>query len=168
MLEEYNEQEVSSDDTQKQEEQSSKKEEQSSENGEQETSQQNPEELKKRINELEGQKNYYQSQYKKVKESAGSEKSDNVPTRDEMFLIAQGYSEEDLAQLNVIAKGKGISLKEAKKDLLFTSYKGQTQAEETKSKAQLGASGGSPQTQTGTSRDDLKSKHEELMKKYQG
>jgi predicted DsbA family dithiol-disulfide isomerase len=159
-MENEKELEVDSNDTQEENE-----DEESSE--EQETSQENPEELKKQIKELKGQKDYYQSQYKKVK---GKPKTTEYLSRDEAMLIAQGYNENDLETLNTISKGKGISLKEAKEDSLFKAYKGNVEKEEKSKEAQLGASGGSPTTgnSTGKPRDDHKKHYEELKQKYQG
>ena len=159
-MENEKELEVDSNDTQEENE-----DEESSE--EQETSQENPEELIKQIKELKGQKDYYQSQYKKVK---GKPKTTEYLSRDEAMLIAQGYNENDLETLNTISKGKGISLKEAKEDSLFKAYKGNVEKEEKSKEAQLGASGGSPTTgkSTGKPRDDHKKHYEELKKKYQG
>jgi|GEM_PF-6594015 len=162
-MENEKELEVNSNDTQEENEETSNEE--SSE--EQETSQENPEELIKQIKELKGQKDYYQSQYKKVK---GKPKTTEYLSRDEAMLIAQGYNENDLETLNTISKGKGISLKEAKEDSLFKAYKGNVEKEEKSKEAQLGASGGSPTTgnSTGKPRADHKKHYEELKQKYQG
>lgn len=160
------EQEVGSNDTQNQE----GVEETSTENEEQGTSEENPEELKKKIKELEGTKNYYQSQYKKLKDKKPEQedKSGDVPTREEVFLVSKGYSEEDLNQMNVIAKGKGISLKETEEDPLFKAYKSNVEQEDKSQKAQVGASTGSKMENTGNTKEDHKKKHGELLKKYQG
>lgn len=155
-MENENELEVNSDDTQEEETNDV------SENEDEETSEENPDKLK--IKELEGQKNYYQSQYKKLKDKKGEVEPDRL-TRDEALLIAQGYSEKDLETLNTISKGKGISLKEAKEDELFKVYKSNVDKEEKSTKAQLGASGGSP---TGNSKEDHEKKYNEALKKLQG
>lgn len=64
-------------------------------------------------------------------------------TRDEVILIAKGHDDETLNQLKVIAKGKGVSLLEAEKDPLFTSYFDKVQKEKKSEQAKLGASKGS-------------------------
>lgn len=66
-----------------------------------------------------------------------------TPSRDELILIAKGKSEEDLEVLQTIAKGKGISLLEAQKDPLYTSYEDKKREEKLKEEATLGASKGS-------------------------
>jgi len=64
-------------------------------------------------------------------------------TRDEVILIAKGHDDETLNQLKVIAKGKGVSLLDAEKDPLFTSYFDKVQKEKRSEQAKLGASKGS-------------------------
>ncbi len=87
--------------------------------------------------------------------------------REELIMIAQGRSKEEVDTLKVIAKGKGISLADAEKDPMFETMAGATKAAETKQKAQLGASNrGVVQT---TSTDDRSSeraqKHAEMLRK---
>lgn len=72
----------------------------------------------------------------------------NTLSREEAVLIAQGYDLETLNQIQVIAKGKGVSLLEAEKDPLFVSYKEKKDAEAKAEKAKLGASKGSGQKET--------------------
>lgn len=67
----------------------------------------------------------------------------DTPSREELILIAKGMEEEDLDQLKVIAKGKGISLKDAEKDPLFEAYYSKVQKERKAEQAKLGASRGS-------------------------
>jgi len=61
-------------------------------------------------------------------------------TRQEAMLIAKGYDEEDLDNLNIIARGKAIDLKTAQSDPLFVSYMEQKQKEIKSEKAKLSAS----------------------------
>lgn len=63
--------------------------------------------------------------------------------RDELYLVAKGYDDEALAQLQIIARGTGTSLKEALENPLFKNYEAKQKEEERKSKAKLGASQGS-------------------------
>ena len=67
----------------------------------------------------------------------------NYLTREEGILIAKGMSDEELNQLKVIAKGKGVSLLEAEKDPLFTTYYEKVQKEKRSEQAKLGTSKGS-------------------------
>lgn len=64
---------------------------------------------------------------------------------DELRLIAKGLSDEEIEQVRVISKGKGISLPEALKDPLFALYQKDAKEQERKEKAKLGASKGSPE-----------------------
>lgn len=73
---------------------------------------------------------------------------DNYLTREEGILIAKGMTEENLNQLKVIAKGKDISLLEAEKDPLFTTYFEKFQKEKKSEQAKLGASKGSSYKET--------------------
>jgi len=84
----------------------------------------------------------------------------NYLTREEGILIAKGMSDEELNQLKVIAKGKGISLLEAEKDPLFTTYYEKVQKEKRSEQAKLGTSKGSsykeekPKFTAGLSREE--------------
>lgn len=73
---------------------------------------------------------------------------ENYLTREEGILIAKGMDDENLSQLKVIAKGKGISLLEAEKDPLFVSYFEKSQKEKKSEQAKLGASKGSSYKET--------------------
>lgn len=83
-----------------------------------------------------------------------------VPSREEIFLAAQGYTEEDIDQLHAVAKGTGLSLKEAKEHSLFQAYIEKVKADKRAKKASLGASRGSttktPVVTTGMSAEDHK------------
>jgi hypothetical protein len=62
-------------------------------------------------------------------------------SRDELVLIAKGEDEEVIDKAKVLAKGSGISLKEALADPMIVAFK-EKKTEEAKSKAaQLGGSG---------------------------
>ncbi len=65
-------------------------------------------------------------------------------TRDEAVLFAQGYSEEDVDYLNVVAKGTGLSIKEAKEHPIFAAYIEKLDKEKKAKKASMGTSKGSP------------------------
>lgn len=68
---------------------------------------------------------------------------ENYLTREEGILIAKGMDDESIGQLKVIAKGKGISLLEAEKDPLFSTYFEKVQKEKRSEQAKLGVSKGS-------------------------
>ncbi len=72
----------------------------------------------------------------------------NYLTREEGILIAKGMDDEALNQLKVIAKGKGVSLLDAEKDPLFTTYFEKVQKEKRAEQAKLGASKGSAYKET--------------------
>jgi hypothetical protein len=63
--------------------------------------------------------------------------------KEELYLIAKGYDDDALAQLQIIARGSGISLKEALENPLFKSYEAKQKEEDRRAKAKLGASNGS-------------------------
>lgn len=63
--------------------------------------------------------------------------------KDELYLVAKGYDDDAIAQLQIIARGTGTSLKEALENPLFKSYEAKQKEEERKAKAKLGASNGS-------------------------
>jgi len=69
-------------------------------------------------------------------------------TRDEALLIAQGYSEDDLEQLQLVSRGANVSLKEAKEHPLFISYLEKQEADKKSKKATMGASKGSAMKKT--------------------
>jgi len=83
-----------------------------------------------------------------------------VPSREEIFLAAQGYTEDDIDQLHAVAKGTGLSLKEAKEHPLFEAYIDKVKADKRAKKASLGASKGStaktPVVVTGMTAEDHK------------
>lgn len=64
-------------------------------------------------------------------------------TREEAIFIASGYTEDDLNYLNVVAKGTGLSVKEAKEHPLFETYLQKVESDKKAKRAKLGASKGS-------------------------
>lgn len=103
---------------------------------------------------------------KKPKEDTKETKvSDNLPTREELIAIAQGTSEEALDQLNAIAKGKGISLKEAKEDPMFKSWQKAEEAKAKSEKAQLGTSSGSKAEEAPNISKMTRAEHEAYARK---
>lgn len=90
-------------------------------------------------------------------------------TRDEAILIAQGVDEEALAQLQAIAKGKGISLIEAKADPLFEAYQKEKREEKRKADAKLGASNSSGRTPKGKPISEMtREEHEAYWREKNG
>jgi hypothetical protein len=75
-----------------------------------------------------------------------NQNSDSI-SREEVVLMTQGFDDEDLTKLGVIAKGLGITLTEAKSDPMFEAYLDKKKAEIKKKKAAMGASKGSGATQ---------------------
>lgn len=64
-------------------------------------------------------------------------------SRDEAILIASGFTTDDLDYLNVVAKGTGLSVNEAKEHPIFEAYLEKINAEKKAKRAKLGASKGS-------------------------
>lgn len=67
----------------------------------------------------------------------------DVLTREEAILIAEGIKQDDLEQLQAIAKGKGISLLKAKEDPIFVAYYEKVEKERKAERAKLNSSKGS-------------------------
>jgi len=63
--------------------------------------------------------------------------------KEELYLVAKGYDDDAIEQLQIIARGSGIGLKEALENPLFKSYEAKQNEENRRSKARLGASNGS-------------------------
>ena len=86
-------------------------------------------------------------------------------SREEAILVASGYSEDDLNYLNVVAKGTGLGIKEAKEHPIFEAYLQKQEAERKARKARMGASKGSsvnkPVTMSGMSAEDHRKAWEE-------
>ena len=89
---------------------------------------------------------------------------------DELKLIARGLSDEEIDKAKVIAKGLGVSLPDAIKDPLFTSYQATLKEQERKEKAKLGASKGSGESADTTliKQDMTREEHEKAFKKVMG
>ena len=82
---------------------------------------------------------------KKATQSTPLEKTDlktnnEYLTRDEAVLLAQGYDENDLARLNILAKAEGKKLSEVKDDEMFVAWKEKKDEKIRSEKAQLGSS----------------------------
>jgi len=75
---------------------------------------------------------------------AGSKTEQSGLSRAEAILFAKGYSEEEVDKAKKIAKLEGISDLEAIEDDLFKSWKKSNDDRQKSSKAQIGASSGSP------------------------
>ena len=61
----------------------------------------------------------------------------------DLLRIAKGYDDETIAQLEIIARGKGVKLTEAMQDPMFQSILEKKEAESKEKKASLRASKGS-------------------------
>ena len=91
--------------------------------------------------------------------------------RDELRLVAQGMSDEEIKQAKIIAKGAGVSLSEAIKDPLFTTFQDKLKDEKRKEEAKLHATKGSRQTSEESdikpymSREDHKAVWEKSVKR---
>lgn len=70
-------------------------------------------------------------------------KTEKYLTREEGILIAKGLDDEAIEQIKVISKGKGVTLLEAEKDPLFTTYFEKVQREKKIQQSKLGVSKGS-------------------------
>lgn len=104
---------------------------------------------------------------KQVKEVQAS----NYITKDEyeegILRTSKGYNDEDIAVLNVIAKGKSVSVLQAEQDPMFALHLEKKAAEERKASAQLGASRGS--NDTGTRKEPVtREEHQEMWKEKSG
>jgi hypothetical protein len=92
-----------------------------------------------------------EAELKKFKNQPEKKVEDNKPnnqslTRDEAIFFAKFGSNENaeqlFEQLSVIAKGKGISIKEAQEDPLYKAFKAQADEEKRKKDASMPPSGG--------------------------
>ena len=86
---------------------------------------------------------------------------------DEVYLAAEGVSKEEVAQLKIIAKGKGISLTEARKDPMFEALKKARDVDTSHKNSQLGASyaGNATTDQTGSSGADRQKRYQEIIQR---
>ena len=86
--------------------------------------------------------------FKQKVEKAPLIKTENQDSlKDELILIAKGYDEEVIEQASIIAKAKGIGIKDALKDPLIEAYVEKKETTKKKEKAQLGTSSGSSNSQ---------------------
>lgn len=90
----------------------------------------------------------------------------NNQLSEELKLIAKGLSDEEIEQLKVISKGKGVSLSEALKDPLFEAHQKVEREKARREEAKLGASKGSGQTEKESFRHGMTDdEHKALWKK---
>lgn len=93
-----------------------------------------------------------EDELKKLKANKGSEtplktnETSNGLTREEVILIAKGVSEDVINEAHDVARAKGITLSEAMKTPLISAFIKEKEAEEKRSKAQLGSSNYSGKT----------------------
>lgn len=96
-----------------------------------------------------------EAEVKRLKAAApkADEKSKQINAQvadpDELRLIARGLSDTEIEQLQVISKGKGLTLMESLKDPLFISFQKDLKEQEKKEKAKLRGSNSSNQGQQG-------------------
>lgn len=92
----------------------------------------------------------------------------NFVSREDLDLAilktAKGYDDEEIEQLQVISKGKGISLIQAQEDALFKLLIDKKTAERKAAKAKLGASNGSSQTQVKKIKEMSREEHMAYVK----
>jgi hypothetical protein len=93
-------------------------------------------------------------------------KTNDVLTREEAILIAQGYDEVALAKIKAVSKGNGCSLLDATKDEMFVLWKDKQDAETKKAKSSIGASRGSGSARAEKSISDMtEEEHRALIDK---
>jgi len=111
--------------------------------------------LQKKLKTVQAQKEHFRSKAGK-QETKPDTSSDNVFTREEAVLIAQGMDLDDLDKLKGIQKGLGLkSFKEALDSDLWTAYSEKKKADAKREKASLGASGGSGKSSELTAKSDM-------------
>jgi len=113
---------------------------------------------------------------KQIEKQKDVKKPNNELTRDEIVLIAKGYSDEDLNILKKIqagskAMGQEVSISDAMTDPMFVAFKEKQDATKKAEQAQLGASGSSgnyvdQKFTPGQTKEDHKKLWEEEMKKF--
>ena len=131
----------------------------------------NLEELKKKAELADNYKIRAEKAEAKLKQKEVVPKSDTPSiSKEELILIAKGYDEKAIDLLNVIAKGSGVSIKEAQDSELFKSYLDKVALEKKSSKAKLGASNssGSFQPKAEVTPNMTKEDHKELWNKKMG
>lgn len=102
-------------------------------------------ELEKKAKTLEQQKEHWRKKATKETPLKTNETSNSL-TREEVILIAKGVSEDVINEANDVARAKGITLSEAMKTPLISAFIKEKEAEEKRSKAQLGSSNYSGKT----------------------
>lgn len=89
-------------------------------------------------------------------------------TREEAILIASGMTEEDLNYLNLVAKGAGLPISEAKEHPLFQTYLQKIEDDKKAKRAKLGVSKGSsvhrPKSLAGVTEADHRKAWEERFR----
>lgn len=93
-------------------------------------------------------------------------------TKDEyeegILRTTKGYADEDIQTLNVIAKGKGVSLFQAEQDQMFKTHLLVKAEEKRKAEAQLGASRGSSMTKGKSNAPMTRDEHMAMVKERLG
>lgn len=106
-----------------------------------------------------------------VKEVKEVQPSPTYITKEEyeegILRTSKGYSDEDIKTLNMISKGRGISILQAEQDPMFKIYQSNKAEEEKKSKAQLGASKGSG-TSSPRKEPATRDEHKQMWQEMQG
>lgn len=127
------------------------------------------EKLKKEVQTLRAQKEHFKKKAGvKASEVKTNASSDDTLTREEVVLIANGMTLEDMDQLKIIQKGSGLNLKEAMETPMFKAYSKEQQAETKRKKASLGASKGTGGGSEIESKPNMtEEEHRALFKKYQ-
>lgn len=125
---------------------------------------------KRKIEELE-------KELQKSKLSPKTDDDDELPShenqgvsREEAYLIAKGFSLEEVEKANKIAKLEGVTLIEASENEMFVAWKKSSDAQRKAEKARLGVSSGSSlRSKEKTFKDSLTDQeHKELWLKKMG
>jgi hypothetical protein len=88
---------------------------------------------------------------------------------EELRLIARQFSDEEIEQARIIAKGTGTSLSEAVKNPLFEVFQKDLKDKQRKEKAKLGAAKGSGQEESSGVKPDMsQADHKEVWRKAMG
>ena len=104
---------------------------------------------KAELNKLKRKAIAYESLKSKAQDSKPAQKTETINnsssslSREEAMLIAKGFNEDDLDYLNVVAKGTGLSLKDAQDHPLFVTYTEKLNAEKKSKRATMSTSKGS-------------------------
>lgn len=123
---------------------------------------------KAELNKLRRKAIAYESLKSKAQESKPAQNQETINnsssslSREEAMLIAKGFNEDDLDYLNVVAKGTGLSLKDAQEHPLFVTYTDKLNADKKSKRATMSTSKGS----TATKQVNLTNMSAEDHKKY--